>query len=383
LAVTETKLRVSRYIDKYLASVRPGESLPSYRKLMQGCRGSYDTVAGVVADMQNRGLIEVRDRSGIYKSTTASASRLRHVDILYFGKTQELRAGRFHGEFIHEIMQACSVEDLVPRYHILDRQANTFQLEPLLREEDIQACILVNVRTPAQLQAVAQSGVTFVNAFGLARPSQAESCSITIDDIELIDLQMEHLRTLGHRRIGYLHIDDPAVPSPSLARRIERFREVMAAPAMELDTSWIRYAGFNAEQTLAAIERVFTSPQRPTALIVYDYNLAWVYAGLQRLGLRVPQDVSIVGTDDLPIASMLYPAATSLRLDRAAVARHAISCLQFPPRANEPFITPMSIINRHSTLTLLQQPAGTNSPQALQQTPAGTVPATSRQGERS
>lgn len=383
MAVTEAKFRVSRYVGKYLASVRPGDSLPSYRKLMQGCRASYDTVAGVIEDMQRRGLIEVRDRSGIYKSPTAPDRGLLHVDILYFGSAEELRAGRFHGEFAHEIMQVCAEAELVPRYHILDRRADALQLEPLLRQDDITACILVNLRTARQFEAIAQSGVTFANAFPLAEDTLAGTCGITIDNDRIIDLQVEHLRTLGHQRIGYLHIDDPAVPSPSHARRIEHFTEIMADSSMVLREPWIQYAGYTAEQTLAAIERVFAGPDRPTALIVYDHNLAWVYAGLQRLGLRIPQDVSIVGTDDLPIASMLYPAATSLRLDRAAVARHAIDSLQTPAHPPGLFITPVEIVNRHSTLIYMNEPADEEVSAAIDQPTAGAFPANSEQGEPS
>lgn len=359
MAATDSKLRVSRYVGKYLASVRPGDSLPSYRKLMQGCRASYDTVAEVVAEMQQQGFIEVRDRSGIYKSSNAPSRSLHHVDVLYFGAAEELRAGRFHGEFAHEIMQVCSAEDLVPRYHILDRRTDALELEPLLRQEDMTACIVVNLRNARQFQAIRRSGVMFVNAFPVAEETLADTCGgIIIDDEHLIDLQVDHLRTLGHRRIGYLHIDDPAVPSPMLTRRVDRFIRREALTGIVTREPWVQYTGFTAEETLAAVERVFAGPDRPTALIAYDYNLAWVYAGLQRLGLRVPQDVSIVGTDDLPIASMLYPAATSLRLDRAAVARHAVDSLHRPADQST-FTAPMNIINRHSTLTCSETPAPT------------------------
>ena len=73
---------------------------------------------------------------------------------------------------------------------------------------------------------------------------------------------------------------------------------------------------------------VLSAPDRPTALFALSDSIAFgVYVACQELGLRIPDDISVVGYDDHPISRLLAPPLTSLDWDTAAVAATAVRFL--------------------------------------------------------
>ncbi len=126
----------------------------------------------------------------------------------------------------------------------------------------------------------------------------------------------EYLADLGHRRIAYVGVPAAGHPDP----RREGWRQVLEARGMTmldpLATGWSVETGMRAARAVRAA--------RATAVLCGNDDLAiGLIAGLDRLGLRVPEDVSVVGMDDHPHAAATRPALTTVRLDFAAVGEAA------------------------------------------------------------
>jgi DNA-binding LacI/PurR family transcriptional regulator len=132
-------------------------------------------------------------------------------------------------------------------------------------------------------------------------------------------LAVDHLIGLGHRRI--------AMAMGRLARhprqaRLAGYREALAAHALPFDGALLiegpleRDASTGAYELAAGqaiAERLVRLVDRPTALFAYnDMAALGVIRGLQRLGVRVPDDVSVVGLDDIPLAELTRPALTTV-----------------------------------------------------------------------
>ena len=137
-----------------------------------------------------------------------------------------------------------------------------------------------------------------------------------IDDRAGALIATEYLADLGHRRIAYVGVPPAGHPDP----RCAGWREVMAArglPSLEpLATGWSVETGMHVARAVRA--------HRVTAVLCGNDDVALgLMTGLDKLGLRVPEDVSVVGMDDHPHSVATRPALTTVRLDFAAVGEAA------------------------------------------------------------
>jgi LacI family transcriptional regulator len=121
-----------------------------------------------------------------------------------------------------------------------------------------------------------------------------------------------YLESLGHRRIALI-----TGPHRYLSTR-ERgagFLEALAKRGIELPPESILEGGYTFESGVACAEQLLLRDPRPTAIFTLnDEMAAGVYKAAHRLGLSVPEHLSVVGFDDSPLASRLWPSLTTVRL---------------------------------------------------------------------
>jgi LacI family transcriptional regulator len=100
---------------------------------------------------------------------------------------------------------------------------------------------------------------------------------------------------------------------------------------MELPKSRIVEAGYTFESGVSAAEKLLAGKQRPTAIFTgNDEMAAGVYKVAMRSGIHIPQQLSVVGFDDSPLASRLWPSLTSVRRPTRDTGRLAASMLVQP-----------------------------------------------------
>jgi len=168
------------------------------------------------------------------------------------------------------------------------------------------------------------------------RPSASDSIlfgSAGVDNAEGARLVARHLISLGHRRFGFL---SGPISMASRLERIEGFRSVLLDHGIELPPSriWQRQLISptgdieGAELGRLGAHELLSMPDRPTALFtINDMYALGAYAGARDLGLRVPEDVSIVGFDDIALAAVAYPPLTTVRQPIELLAKQAVTTL--------------------------------------------------------
>ncbi|MFM9696439.1 LacI family DNA-binding transcriptional regulator [Streptomyces europaeiscabiei] len=134
----------------------------------------------------------------------------------------------------------------------------------------------------------------------------------------------EHLLTLGHRHFLHLAADIPSWTFDVRARELAA--RVGSTPGTSLRTA---AAPISIDGALAAAEGALNGPgNRPTAVVCDDDKLAaGAYKAARRLGLRVPEDVSVTGLDDLALATALDPELTTVRLDSELFGERGMEAL--------------------------------------------------------
>ena len=142
-----------------------------------------------------------------------------------------------------------------------------------------------------------------------------ELCAVAVDHVLGGRLAAEHLAALGHRRIGFL--TGAADPSSVVGRR-QGLREGLAAAGLDPDQALLEIrvslqSPKPMEATAAAVEHLLTATPRATGVVcVNDAAALAVLQVLDEAGLRAPDDLSVVGYDDLQFAARLSPSLTTV-----------------------------------------------------------------------
>jgi LacI family transcriptional regulator len=132
---------------------------------------------------------------------------------------------------------------------------------------------------------------------------------------------IQHLTNLGHSRIAYLGGLKEWFCS---VERMEAYRQALNTMGIPVDEALILPGNFTEEAGIQAVERWWGLKQPPTAILTANDIMALgALRELERKGLRVPQDVSVVGFDDLPLAEHAVPALTTVRQPIREMGRKA------------------------------------------------------------
>ena len=138
-------------------------------------------------------------------------------------------------------------------------------------------------------------------------------------------LATRHLIGLGHQRIAVICQDEVW----SGRARLAGYREAMLAAGLELDDQLVRRDEFSAAGGREQARWLLALPEPPTAIIAgNDAQAFGVLQAVAEGGLRTPDDVSVIGFDDVPVATWASPALTTIRQPLAAMSAAAFRMLR-------------------------------------------------------
>ncbi|WP_062646936.1 LacI family DNA-binding transcriptional regulator [Streptomyces maremycinicus] len=150
------------------------------------------------------------------------------------------------------------------------------------------------------------------------------AATVNLDIADGVRQVADHLLHLGHRHFLHLAADIPSWTFRVRARELAT--RLATTPGTSLRTA---PAPISIDGARTAAEAALSAPgPRPTAVVCDDDKLAaGVYKALRRLGLRVPDDVSVTGLDDLALATALDPELTTVRLDAEQFGERGMQAL--------------------------------------------------------
>jgi LacI family transcriptional regulator len=150
--------------------------------------------------------------------------------------------------------------------------------------------------------------------------------AVTVDDRQGIALAVEHVAKLGHRQIG--HVAGPQNVSTG-HRRYLGFREAMEDVGLPVTPEHVSFAeAFTESEGARACRQVLAHEPAVTAIVAANDRLAiGCYDALEAHGLSCPDDVSIVGFNDMPFIDRLRPPLTSVRIPQREIGSVAAELL--------------------------------------------------------
>ncbi len=148
---------------------------------------------------------------------------------------------------------------------------------------------------------------------------------VSLDYARGIEQAIDHLTELGHRRIAFVSGPDNLA---SARTRLEAFRASLKRKKLECSSDSIRTGNHRFDGGYAAMLEILKLPVRPTAVLASnDLTAIGIMGAIYAAGLRVPDDISVVGFDDIALSSFVSPPLTTIRLSRSDIAEFAFTTL--------------------------------------------------------
>lgn len=183
-------------------------------------------------------------------------------------------------------------------------------------------------------------------------PLEGEKCTyVESDNYAGAREAMQHLIGLGHRCIAFIGGDEISKTSYD---RLRGYQDVLMESGIGIDPSLIQLGYFSREKARETAQRLMSLRPEITAFFAVSDEMAMgVIDGLTRMGYRVPQDVSVVGFDDIKEAKYAQPPLTTVRQDKyglgSQAARTLLQIIEHPDKPIAPVTLPCNLIIREST----------------------------------
>lgn len=159
-------------------------------------------------------------------------------------------------------------------------------------------------------------------------PWDRKSDIVTVDLHDAVEQALSHIRALGHERIAYVGGRD-VLDGASTADRRETAYEQWMREAGIFDSSLVRVGTFSAEDGYRLTKELIVSSGRGcTAVLAANDSMAiGAIRAIQEQGLRVPEDISVVGFNDIAVAQFMTPALTTVRLHSDCIGDTALELM--------------------------------------------------------
>lgn len=272
--------------------------------------------AGVaIAPETRRRVIDAAERLGYRPSAAARALRRGRSDLV-LGLLPDVPVGNKLGGFLQTLSAQFAGRGLTFVVHPVPSKPRAF--DELWRAIDPEA--IVDLGASAMLGDLEALGMPVARIH--ADPSQAGELAVLLPDVAYGRSQAQHLADLGHTQIGYAFPALEALGDLAKPRLHGVCTELLERALRPPDVRVVNGSIEDAERAILA----WSGRAEPvTAACTYNDEVALsLLAAAHRLGRRVPQDLAIIGVDDIPAARLADPALSTVTADLTATAAHVV-----------------------------------------------------------
>jgi DNA-binding LacI/PurR family transcriptional regulator len=331
--------RVAADLRDLVQSLSPGDRLPSTFHLEERFGVATGTIEAAVRDLRAAGLVETRPGSGTYVSarspqppgnvTASPDAGIPGVGTIavFAGSTTP-----FYRDCVRRIVAISSQQNLAVECRFTD---HPMTLEDLSRfEERRPAGFLIIGNESAWIAEAAQERGWPVVVIGEPQIGEVPRVPSVYSDAEQGGyLATRRLLDLGHRRVAYLNrMSDAVLHSKRRWQGHERALREAGLSLEEAERNGIDSARLEAwKLNPADAQGWFARSDAPTGVVAWsDPAAAMLLSVLRRAGVRVPEEVSLVGYDNLPEGEYAFPALDTVDQHLDVLIRHALLLLSLP-----------------------------------------------------
>jgi LacI family repressor for deo operon, udp, cdd, tsx, nupC, and nupG len=221
----------------------------------------------------------------------------------------------------------------------------------LLATKRTDGMILLNGRLPVGLRLPPEESMDAPIVVACEYLPNVDLPTVQIDNIAAAKQLTQHLLQLGHRGIGF--ITGP-VWNVLSRDRLHGYRDAILECGLTFDQALVVNGDFSIRSGIAATESLLNLPSSPTAIFASNDEMAFgAIRAVRDAGLRVPEDISVAGFDDIRFAAFVDPPLTTVRQPGLEIGRRAmallVKILSGERVADRRMVLPTELIVRGST----------------------------------
>jgi len=287
-----------------------------------------NNVEGIqISTATRRRVLQAAQQLGYVPDAAARALASRRAQIVGLVLTREphqVSSDAFLTQILDGLIEFVHQQDLRLLIDIVEPEHQQEAYLQLVRAKHIDGVIFSGPRFDDQaIRALEEDGFPTVL---MGQLPGTNLCFVDVDNHQAAVMAVEHLLALGHQRIACL--TNAAPTYTAAAQRLSGYQEALEKAGLPLDEALIRYGDFSPASGYRQMKHLLESGvEFSAAFIASDEVAVGAKAALRENGLRIPEDIALVGFDDLPLARFLDPPLTTVRLPATELAHEASKLL--------------------------------------------------------
>ncbi len=246
--------------------------------------------------------------------------RTRIIGLVLIRTPYHIDADIFLTQVLDGLIQATQRHNMRLLLDLVEEASSEATYLELIQSKRIDGLVISGPRSDnTALRSLVQEGFPLVLMGQLPDP---DFCYVDVDNHAAARTAVEHLVGLGHTRIACI---TNAPPSYTAAiQRLQGYRDVLEAHGIRYRDEMVRHGDFTLDSGYEQMGSLLDGPECPSAVFVASDVVAFgAMAAIRERGLRIPEDVAVVGFDDVPLARYASPPLTTAHLPAPDMGRQA------------------------------------------------------------
>ncbi len=316
---TPKYLLVEKHIKKSIKNKTITDKLPGERTLAKELGFSYMTIRKAIDNLVAQGIIYKIPTKGTFISDRRKRKRTNNIGYFLDSSIESGVSSPYYSMIFHALeKEAANHGYSLVYFSDLNHSNNGHILDKF--DGVIASCF---PRVENTIQQIKQEipAVVIDNA-----SSDKTIPSVIIDNFNAVLDSFDHLYQLGHRRIAFMTgLEDSDVGK----NRCAGYQSGLNRYGLELDETLVYRGNYSFKAGLDGAAYLLSLPEQPTAILCANDSMA--LGAMRRLhheGIKVPEDMSILGFDDIEVASQIVPALTTVKAPINEIAKTAVCMLE-------------------------------------------------------
>lgn len=277
-----------------------------------------------VSELTKRKVLEVIDKTGYqptFSARSLATKKSSLIGLIYAGKINV----EFNHPFFNEVISSFQKTLGAMGYDIIIFSNEMFDKDSVdylarSRHFRLDGCLIIAGEEVEE--AVTELDKSDIPCLGIDLELTGENSSyVMTDNFKVSQLAVEYLYLNSIRDVGYIAGKDSSDISN---QRLEGFLQTMSQFGMTVQPQWIKHGNFFESSGYEAMEVILQGDSLPKAIIAASDMMALgAMRAIKDYGLRIPQDIQVLGCDDVEACRYMEPALTTIKQDKQKIGRLA------------------------------------------------------------